>query len=165
MRIRWLLIAGVLVTATAGCLGDGDNAAPSAGRRSVAAPGSRIDVLISVHSNFKPQRRFGLEIRRPGINALVCWSAAERAISRDPARFMDGNIDPTCIGGPPAFEMEVHGSINGKHFRMGQAIACDSPGINAWYALLRRYPAQPAWLRQANPTPLTVRPIGFRVQE
>jgi hypothetical protein len=148
----WPVLLSVIV---AGCLGSrtADSATKRQPSRTVTLgfkPGTEINVTIRVTSNSKPRHRFGLTIRCPGNSALPCWGVAERAISRDPAKFMDGQIDPTCVGGVPAFEMQVTGSIGRTHFRLGEAVACGSPGVTAWYDLLRRYPTRPTWLRLAR---------------
>ena len=88
------------------------------------------DVLIQVRSTGNPHRRFGLEVRCPGNNALPAWGVACRAMAQEPGRLSDSNVDESCVGGVPGTSMRVRGTIAGTPINLRQSGMCGPPGIS-----------------------------------
>lgn len=148
---RSVLLGVVLAGALAGCSLGGRSGQAGSTSESLGAlregGSGKTDVLIQVRSTGNPRRRFGLEVRCPGNNALPAWGVACRAMAREPSKLSNSNVDESCDGGVPGTSMRVRGTIAGTPINLRQSGMCGPPGIDAWYRLLKQYPALPSWLR------------------
>jgi hypothetical protein len=107
------------------------------------------DVVVRVTSNVHafPEYRVRITCRQAGAQQPE-WSRACVAINGHRAWFNDDYVNPACIGGMPAADLRVDGTLAGEAIHLRQSGMCGPASIPAWYALLRGHKSVPKQFRR-----------------